>query len=80
MPTNYIAAAMRRAHYELLPEGEGFYGHIPALPGVWANAGSLEDTHAELREALEGWIALALTLHNLIPAIGGVEVTIARVA
>ena len=80
MLTDYIAIAMRHAHYELLPDGEGFYGHIPELPGVWANADTLEDTREELREALEGWIALALTLHNPIPAIDGVEVTIARVA
>ncbi|HET8627281.1 MAG TPA: type II toxin-antitoxin system HicB family antitoxin [Thermomicrobiales bacterium] len=75
MPTDYIAAAMRHARYELLPEDEGFYGHIPELPGVWANADSLEDTHADLREALEGWITLALALHNPIPSIEGVEAT-----
>jgi predicted RNase H-like HicB family nuclease len=80
MLTDYIAIAMRHARYELLPEGEGFYGHIPQLPGVWANADTLEDTREELREALEGWIALALTQHNPIPAIEEIEVNAARVA
>lgn len=66
MLTDYIATAMRHARYELLPDGEGCYGHVPELPGVWANADTPED-------ALEGWIALAMKLHNPIPAIAGIE-------
>ncbi len=34
MPTDYIQAAMRKAHYEILPDGEGYFGSIPDLQGV----------------------------------------------
>ena len=60
MLTDYIKAAMRHACYELLPEGEGFYGHIPELQGVWANADTLEATREELQDVLEEWLVLGL--------------------
>ena len=53
MLTNYIQAAMRKAHYEILSDGEGYFGSIPDLQGVWANADTLEDCRKELREVLE---------------------------
>lgn len=37
MLTEYIHAAMRRATYEILSDGT-FYGEIPGLQGVYANA------------------------------------------
>ena len=36
MLTDYLNAALRHAHYEQLPDGEGYYGAISELPGVWA--------------------------------------------
>ena len=60
MLTAYINAAMRKAHYEILPDGEGFFGKIENLQGVWANADTLEACREELQEVLEGWIALGL--------------------
>lgn len=42
MLTSYIRAAMRRAHYEILPDDGTFYGAIPGFQGVWANAATLE--------------------------------------
>ena len=41
MLTNYIRSAMRRATYEILPDGT-FYGEIPGFQGVWANSATLE--------------------------------------
>ena len=35
MLTQYIAAAMRAARYEILPDEGVFYGEIPVLEGVW---------------------------------------------
>jgi len=60
MLTDYIHAAMHQATYELLPDDEGFYGEIPALEGVWANASTLEVCHEELQKVLEGWVVLGL--------------------
>ena len=37
MLTEYIDAALGRAHYELIEDGERPYcGEVPELPGVWA--------------------------------------------
>lgn len=66
----YIRAAMGEARYEILEDGS-FYGEIPALKGVWANAGGLEETREELLEVLEEWIVLRLSRNLPIPAIGG---------
>ena len=53
MINKYITVALRRAHYEMLENGEGFYGSIPELTGVWAQAATLEDCRDELQPALE---------------------------
>jgi predicted RNase H-like HicB family nuclease len=58
MLTRYMNAALAHAHYELLSEEEGYCTSIPELPGVWANGETIEATRNDLREALEGWIAL----------------------
>ena len=42
MLTAYINAAMRKAHYEILPNNEGYFGKIEGLQGVWANSDTLE--------------------------------------
>jgi hypothetical protein len=52
MLTAYIAAAMRRATYDLLP-GEGFAGEIPSLQGVLGYAETLEARREDLQSALE---------------------------
>lgn len=31
MLTTYINAALRKAHYEILPDGEGYFGSIEGL-------------------------------------------------
>ena len=80
MLTDYIDAAMRKAHYEILPDGEGFYGSIEGLQGVWANADTLEDCRRELQEVLEEWIVLGLQMGHLIPAIGGLELAVREIA
>ncbi|MCK4488284.1 MAG: hypothetical protein KAU38_16185 [Desulfobacterales bacterium] len=67
MLTSYINAAMRKAHYEILPDGEGYIGKIEAIQGVWANADTLEACRDELREVLEEWILLGLNMGHAIP-------------
>ncbi len=50
--TNYIRSAMRRATYEILPDGT-YYGEIPGFQGVYANAPTLEECRETLQEVLE---------------------------
>lgn len=73
MISDYIQTAMRHAEYETLPEGEGIFGHISQLPGVWANEETLEAVEADLRDTLESWLVLALARGAPIPPIDGVE-------
>jgi predicted RNase H-like HicB family nuclease len=80
MLTAYITAAMHRARYEILPDGEGFFGSIEGLRGLWGQAGTLEACREELREALEEWIVLGLKMGHAIPSIDGITLTIQEVA
>jgi predicted RNase H-like HicB family nuclease len=80
MLTAYIRAAMQHAVYEWLPSDQVFYGEIPELPGVWATAPTREELPATLQDALEGWIALGLSLRHPFPAIDGHTISVATVA
>jgi predicted RNase H-like HicB family nuclease len=72
MLTNYIQAAMRQATYQLLEDGT-FYGEIPGVQGVYANAERLEACRELLQEVLEGWIILGLRLQHSLPVIDGIN-------
>jgi len=80
MLTAYINAALRKARYEILPEGEGYFGSIEGLQGVWAQADTLEVCREELREVLEEWIVVGLRMSHPLPSIEGINLTIQEVA
>ena len=80
MINQYITVTLRRAHYELLGNGEGFYGSIPVLAGVWAQAASLEDCREELKAALEDWLLLSLSRQHPIPVMDGIDLAIRELA
>jgi predicted RNase H-like HicB family nuclease len=80
MLTTYINAALRKAHYEMLPDGEGYFGSIEGLQGVWAQADTLEACREELREVLEEWIVLGLRMGHPLPPIDGITLIIQEVA
>ena len=67
--TSYIRAAMRQARYEIVEDDGSFYGEIPAIPGVWANAATLEACREELESVLEGWVLVSIADPSPIPAI-----------
>jgi predicted RNase H-like HicB family nuclease len=75
--TSYIRAAMRQARYEIVEDDGSFYGEIPAIPGVWANAATLEACREELESVLEGWVLVSIADPSPIPAIDGnrIEIT-----
>ena len=80
MLTAYITAALRQAHYELLPDDGGYFGTIQGLDGVWAQAASLEECRDQLQEVLEEWIILGLRMGHPIPVIDGIALTVQEVA
>ena len=72
MILEFIEAAMAKARYKIITNGaEPYYGEIPACRGVWATGRTLEACRAELREVLDGWIALRLRKGLAIPVVGG---------
>ncbi len=76
MLTEYIDAALGRARYELIEDGETpYYGEVPELPGVWACGRTLDECRRELKDVVEGWILLSVKRSMHIPALGGVEIT-----
>ncbi|MGD1095198.1 MAG: type II toxin-antitoxin system HicB family antitoxin [Bryobacteraceae bacterium] len=74
MLTDYIQAAMRHAHYEIIDDPKPFFGSIPPCEGVWANGETLESCREELQSTLEDWIVLGLRLGHPIPVIDGIAV------
>lgn len=79
MLIEYIQAALRRAHYELMEDG-GAYGAIPGLQGVWASGATLESCREELEQVLQDWLMLSLARSMPIPPIDGIDLTIREVA
>ncbi len=76
MLTQYIAAAMRKAKYEILADDGTYYGEIPGFEGIWANAPSLEDCREELAEVLEEWVLFRVSKGLPLPVVGGIELAI----
>ena len=66
MLSDFIAASLGKAHYELLDDGS-FYANIQGFQGVWANGKTLEACREELREVLEDWILLKFKDGDHIP-------------
>ncbi len=79
MLTKYIQAAMHHATYKLLDDGS-IFGEIPVVPGVWADADTLETCREELQEVLEGWLMLAIADHDPLPVVDDIVLTIEEAA
>ena len=76
MLSEYLSAAMAKAHYELLGGDEGFYGEIPGFQGVLAQAHTLETCRAELASTLEDWLLFRLSRQLPIPVVEGLDLKI----
>jgi predicted RNase H-like HicB family nuclease len=70
MITEYIAAALARAKYEIIEDEEPYYGEIPELKGVWATGITLEECRQNLAEVVDGWLVVRLRKKLPIPPIG----------
>jgi len=69
----YLAAAMKRAKYEILSDDGTYYGEIPGFQGVLANAPDLEECRNTLEEVLEEWLLFSLTRGLPIPVVDGLD-------
>ncbi len=66
MITDYILEQLSRATYKILEDGT-YFGEIPSLRGVWAQATSLEDCRQELTDVLESWLYLQIQNRKKVP-------------
>lgn len=54
MFAEYIAAALEKAQYKIIDNGdEPCFADVPELDGVWATGHSVEDARRKLIEALD---------------------------
>ena len=79
MLTEYLRTALGKARYELLGDGEGFYGEIPDLRGVQSQADTLEACRNELAGTLEDWLLFRISRHLPIPVLDGMDLTVREV-
>ena len=66
MITEFIYKKLKTAKYKLLEDGS-YFGEIPGLKGVWADAKTLEDCRTELQEVLEDWFLLKVKDGEKVP-------------
>ena len=68
MLSDFIQKKLVAARYKLLRDGT-YFGEIPGLRGVWANAASLERCRDELRGVLEDWLVLKFRAGEKVPGL-----------
>jgi predicted RNase H-like HicB family nuclease len=68
--TEYIAAALSRAKYEIIEDEEPYYGEVQELEGVWATGKTLEECRQNLSDVIDGWLVVRLKKGLSIPPIG----------
>ncbi len=66
MLSQFIEKKLKSARYKLLKNGT-YFGEVPGLRGVWANAKNLEDCRQELQEVLEDWLFLKVRAGESVP-------------
>ncbi len=71
MLTEFILAAIGRAHYELMEDGR-FFGTIKELKGLWADGDTLEQCRENLLDTLEDWLFISIRERMSIPEIDGI--------
>ncbi len=79
MFSEYISAALERAQYKVIDNGdEPYFADVPELDDVWATGHTIEDARRELIEVLEEWIAARLLWGLPIPSIGGQTIEVSK--
>lgn len=68
MLTEFIMKKLKTARYKIL-DGGVYFGEIPGVQGVWADASTLEACRAELRDVLEEWVLLSVRNKKAVPGL-----------
>lgn len=64
----FLAHHLHAASYKILDDGT-YFGEIPGLDGVWANAATLEACRDELNDVLESWVVVKLRHGEAVPGL-----------
>ena len=75
MLTEYLTAALESAHFEIIEDDEPYFGHIPALQGVWATGKTLDECRRNLASALEDWVLSSIASGQDLPIVDSVALT-----
>ena len=76
MIREYMAAAMKHAHYEILSDDGTYYGEISGFEGVYANGPQLEECSDLLEEILEEWLVMGISRGQALPTVDGLDMAI----
>ena len=68
MLTEYLDRKLAAARLKRLKDGS-YFGEVPGVPGVWANARTMAQCRAELREVLEDWLVLKVRNKESVPGL-----------
>ena len=66
MLSQYLEKKLKTAKYKLLKDGT-YFGEIPGIKGVWANARTRAACQKELAEVFEDWLFLKIQSHKAVP-------------
>ncbi len=80
MISEYLSAAMHKAHYEFLPDDKRYYGELPGFEGVYASAVTLEECREELLAVLEDWLLLSIHKNLPVPVVDNISLEVKSVA
>jgi predicted RNase H-like HicB family nuclease len=73
--SDYLKAALEKAEYE--PDGEVIFARVPEVAGFYFSQGeTYEEARANLQDAIEGSVLIALQMGWEIPPIPGSKVKI----
>ena len=73
MLTEYIQAALKVAHYEMMEDGR-FFATIKGLKGLWADGDTLEECRLNLIDTLEDWLFISIRERLPIPEMDRVSI------
>ena len=66
MLNEFLVENLAKAQYKILKNKE-YFGEISGLRGVWASANNLEDCRVQLKEVLEDWLLLKISMQENVP-------------
>jgi predicted RNase H-like HicB family nuclease len=79
MFAEYIQAALEKAQYKLIDNGEEpYFVDVPELDGVWATGRTVEDARGNCIKGLEDWIVAHLVWNLSVPTIRGDTISVSK--